>query len=136
MANTVTAGKLGKSVLANRLLGRQNSSANAGVWNITCSDPSNVLVFIECTSGSTANATVTVKAPTDGEYTGQGMGDASFNTTGGAGAARHYAYGPFESFRFIKTSTGGRLLTVHVKGSTGATIKGHRLSAVEIVPYV
>ena len=136
---TATSVKMARNKLDLRVLGRANSSA-AGGFDITANDQSQVLVFVECTTSSTGpNIQLHVKASTGGEYSGEGIGEFMDRSTNGAGVAVHYALGPFESSRFVRTSTGGRLLQLKCStttggDSTGGLPLGYKISVVEIAP--
>jgi len=137
MATAITATKNAINKLDVHLLERENSSD--GTFEITCVDPSNVIIFLDMTTSATGNVQVFVSASTEGEFTGEGLGDFNDMTTGGAGGGEHYSFGPFEGFRFQDVST-GRIINLAVcsttagAGTTGALIKGGKVSAVEIVP--
>jgi hypothetical protein len=137
---TATTVKAAKAKLDLRLLGRAASSG--GTFDVTVKDPSNFLVFVDATTSASGNVQLHVTAGTTGtaEYTGEGIGDWVDRTTGGAGGGEHYVFGPFESFRFVDTSTGGRLINIRCSSTTGGASStggletGVKLSFVEIVP--
>lgn len=136
---TVTSTKMLRNTLGLRVLGRGNSSA-AGGYDVTANDHSQVLVFVEGTTSSTGKLQLHVKASTGGEYTGQGIGGFLARTSSSAAAQFHYALGPFESSRFVRTSTGGRILQLKCSTTTGGASsgtlpKGFKVSVVEIAPY-
>ena len=135
---TATSVKMARNKLDLRVLGRADSSA-AGGYDITANDQSQVLVFVEGTTPSTGDLQLHVKASTGGEYSGEGIGEFMDRSTNGAGVAAHYALGPFESSRFVRTSTGGRLLQLKCStttggDSTGTLPVGYKISVVEIAP--
>lgn len=135
---TATSVKMARNKLDLRVLGRANSSA-AGGYDITANDQSQVLVFVEGTTSSTGKLQLHVKASTGGEYSGEGIGEFMDRSTNSAEAEVNYALGPFESSRFVRTSTGGRLLQLKCStttggASTGTLPVGYKISVVEIAP--
>ena len=137
MATSMTAVKASRANLDLRLLGREDSSD--GLFEITCDDPSNVVLFVDETTSSTGNIQIIVSASTEGVFASEDIGDFYDMTTGGDGGGNSYALAPFESARFIDVST-GRILNVAIcsttggAGTTGVLVTGTKLSAVEIVP--
>lgn len=137
---TATTIKAAKANLDLRLLGRAASSG--ATFDVTVKDPSNFLMFVDATTDVTGNAQFHVRAGTtgDAEYASEGIGDFVDRTTGGSGGELHYVLGPFESSRFIDTSTGGRLINIRCSSTTGGATTtggvevGYKLSFVEIVP--
>lgn len=140
MATSITATKLAINNLDNHLLTRTaaTSTGNDGQFEIKCDKPENVIVFMDMTTDATENVQVFIHGSTEGEFVGEGLGDFYDMTTGGAGGGQHYAFGPFESFRFRDVSTGSILnmticSTTEGAGSTGiAGTVGVKVSAVEL----
>ena len=136
---TATTVKASRNKLDLRLLGRAASSG--GNWDITCTDPSRVLVIVDATTSASGNLQLHVRNGTTGTdvYAAEVIGDFVDRTTGGAGGGEHYIMGPFEGMRFLDTSTGGRLLVIRAGSTTGGAtttgtlVTGVKLSFVEIV---
>lgn len=140
--NSITATKLALNNLDNHLLERlcgTSSGNNNGQFEIKCDKPENVVVFLDMTTDATENVQIFLSASTEAEFVGEGLGDFYDVTTGGSGGGQHYAFGPFESFRFRDVSTGSILnmticSTTEGAGSTSVIgTVGVKVSAVELV---
>jgi hypothetical protein len=129
---SLTPKKVGRGTLVKRLLTLSN--ATGATFDIAVSDPSNLVVLVQGTTQTTGKFTVTVNCSTSG-FTGQGVGNFTFNSTNAAKGNPLYIVGPFESARFLDVSTGGRVVEVKVASTSGKVLAATSvdLTAFEIV---
>ena len=134
---SITPVKVGRGKYVRRLLTIQDATGAENKY--TVQDPSNFFLILRPTTLTTVHALVTVTASTD-LFTSAVIGDFTFVTTSTVtpSVAKTYQYviGPFESARFLDTSTSGRTIGVTVASTSGGPLvtNGYMISAFEVLP--